>query len=171
MKCYRNTIEQGFFARKGRALTWALALTLAPLAAPLADSAYSDGVEAARVYDYRTAFEKWEPLVARNDGRAQFQLAMMYHAGLHVVQDERKAVELYHLAARNGVQEAREYLIAGYANGWFGLPRDESLAAYWQDRLEMQNRDTARKQAPSTDPHHERGDDRLHALAQATPMQ
>ncbi len=106
---------------------------MAPVSA--ASSSYTEGCEAAMAQDYETAYEKWEPLLADNDGRAQFQLALMYHAGLHVEQNESKAVLLYHMAARNGVPEAREFLIAGYENGWFGLPKNQHLASFWQEQL------------------------------------
>lgn len=97
-----------------------------------AQSPYEEGVQALRATDYETAYKKWEPLVAIDDGRAQFQLALMYHAGLHVEADEEKAVMLYHMAARNGVVEAQEFLVAAYENGWFGLPRNQQVAHFWQ---------------------------------------
>ena len=168
MKCNPKTIEQKAFIPAGRSIACVLALSLVPLSAALAGDAYSEGCDAARAADYMTACERWGPLAASGDGHAQFQLAMMYHAGLHVRQDEAKAVELYHLAARNGVREAREYLIAGYANGWFGLPRDESLAAYWQYRLELQERGAAEGRTPSSDRDKDRSIRMERALAQVT---
>jgi len=107
-----------------------------------------EGCEAALAADYETAFRKWEPLVSRNDGRAQFQLALMYHAGLHVEQDEAMAVRLYHMAAENGVEEAREFLIAGYEHGWFGLPRNEQMASYWINRSADRDPDQAASELP-----------------------
>lgn len=109
----------------------ALALSLTAPSA-FAGQAYGEGCEAALAEDYETAYEKWEPLISQNDGRAQFQLALMYHAGLHVPQDESKAVMLYHMAAKNGVPEAQEFLVAAYENGWFGLPRNQQMATFWQ---------------------------------------
>lgn len=109
----------------------ALSLTASPVHS---GEAYGEGCDAVLAEDYQTAYEKWEPLVSQNDGRAQFQLALMYHAGLHVEQDEAKAVRLYHLAAQNGVEEAREFLIAGYEHGWFGLPKNQKMASYWLER-------------------------------------
>lgn len=100
-----------------------------------AESSYEEGVEALREADYETAYKKWEPLVASEDGYAQFQLALMYHAGLHVAADEEKAVMLYHMAARNGVVEAQEFLVAAYENGWFGLPRNQQVAHFWQRQV------------------------------------
>lgn len=167
MKSHLNTFRNKGFSPFGHSLACALALSLASLSAGAADDAYGAGCEAARAADYETAFENWEPLVARGDGYAQFQLAMMYHAGLHVEQDEARAVELYHMAARNGVPEAREYLIAGYSNGWFGLPRDEALAAYWQHRLEMQRRSTAERRSPAAGPDRHRRPETERALARA----
>jgi TPR repeat protein len=102
----------------------ALALSLFGVAATgaAAEPLYERGVEALRTQDYREAFRNLEKLVTAEDGRAQFQLALLYHAGLHVEYDEAKAVMLYHMAARNGVVEAQEFLVAAYEYGWFGLP-------------------------------------------------
>jgi TPR repeat protein len=110
----------------------ALALSLFGVAASAAaDSLYEQSVDALRAQDYPKAYRNLETL-ASEDGRAQFQLALMYHAGLHVEYDEGKAVMLYHMAARNGVIEAQEFLVAAYQHGWFGLPRNEQVALFWQ---------------------------------------
>ncbi len=114
-----------------------LALSLALVPPVVAADPYAEGFNAALDGDYRTAAIKWARLANTNDGRAQFQLALMYHAGLHVEQDERTAVSLYMVAAENGVREAQEYLAAGYTYGWFGMPQDAKRAAHWIGRLEQ----------------------------------
>lgn len=115
------------------------AFILTPLLAftpvSFAGSSYTEGCEAAIAEDYETAYEKWEPLVAKDDGHAQFQLALMYHAGLHVELNEARAVMLYHMAARNGVPEARAFLSAAYEHGWFGLPKSWQVALFWQQQV------------------------------------
>jgi TPR repeat protein len=107
-------------------------LALAAISPALAGDAYEEGLKAALAGDYETAFEKWKPLGMQGEGDALFQLATMYHAGLGVDQSEAIAVALYHKAAEKGNHLAQEYLAAGYENGWFGLPRSEELAAYFQ---------------------------------------
>lgn len=99
---------------------------------------YSEGIDAALAGDYRTASDKWTQVIAGTDGRAMFQLALLYHAGLYVERSETMAVQLYTSAAEKGVPEAQEYIAAGYANGWFGLPKNDALADYWLARLEAQ---------------------------------
>lgn len=111
-----------------------LALSLAFAHTAAADS-YATGFNAALAGDYRTAAANWASLANGNDGRAQFHLALLYHAGLHVDQDEKIAVQLYRAAAENGVPEAQEYLAVAYTHGWFGLPQDEKRAAHWMARL------------------------------------
>ncbi len=101
-----------------------------------AGDAYSRGYDQAVAGDYETAFATWLPLARSGDARAQFNLGLIYHAGLHGPIDEQKAVFWYIQAARNGVREAQEYLAVAYREGWFGLRRDVRKADYWERRLE-----------------------------------
>ena len=116
----------------------ALALALPLLAATSTSAAdgYTDGYDLALGGNYDAAFAKWLPLAKEGDGRAQFNLGLMYHSGLHVASDEQLAVQWYIKAAENGIREAQEYLVVGYQEGWFGLPRDQKMAHYWQKRLD-----------------------------------
>ena len=98
---------------------------------------YNDGFLAAESGDYSSAAQQWEPLAKSGHAVAQFNMALLYHSGLGVEQDELKAVSWYHKAADNGYLLAQEYLAAGYQEGWFGLPKDEKQAAYWAQRMEM----------------------------------
>ncbi len=113
---------------------WALALFTC-LSLPAAADSYSDGFDRAIAGDYETAYAAWLPLAKAGDARAQFNLGLLYHAGLHGPVDEQKAVFWYIQAARKGVREAQEYLAAGYREGWFGLRRDQRKADYWEQRL------------------------------------
>jgi len=121
----------------------ALVLSIAAFTPAFASDPFEEGRDAALASDYETAFEKWQPLAIEGHGDAMFDLALMYHAGLHVEQNEAIAVRLYHLAAEAGNQMAQEYLAAGYENGWFGLPRSEELAAYWQGKAEPVSEEVA----------------------------
>jgi len=99
-----------------------------------ADS-YDSAVNSAINENYNAAFSYWMPLAKAGDPRAQFNVALMYHGGLHVAFDESVALEWYQLAAANGVVEAQEYLAIGYKEGWFGLPVDNMKANYWQHKI------------------------------------
>jgi TPR repeat protein len=100
-------------------------------------SQYIDGVDAAINGNYRSAYTNWISLAKRGDARAQFNLALLYHAGLYVQFNEQQAIFWYRKAAENGIREAQEYLAVGYKEGWFGLPVNEKKASYWQDKLEQ----------------------------------
>lgn len=113
----------------GTVLGWAALVLALPLSGAEAD--HEAGIEALRAGDYAAAARTWEARRETRDGRALFQLGLMYHAGLHREVDEETAVMLYHQAAGRGVVEAQEYLAAAYAFGWWGLPRNEAVARFW----------------------------------------
>lgn len=92
---------------------------------------YYNGVMSALKQDYKEAYGVLKPLAEKGDPRAIFNLGLMYHAGLFVAYDEKKAVELYQEAAKLGVPEAQQFLAAGYREGWFGLPMDYEKYKYW----------------------------------------
>lgn len=99
-------------------------------------ASYQDAVDSAIAGDYARAFSYWMPLAKNGDGRAQFNIALMYHGGIHVTGNEKTALFWYHKAAENGVREAQEYLAVGYREGWFGLQRNINKARYWEARLQ-----------------------------------
>jgi TPR repeat protein len=103
--------------------------------AALADD-YADGFLAAHSGDYKVAYAKWHDLAEQGDANAQFNLGLMYHSGLQVPFDERKAVYWYQRAAEGGNQLAQEYMAIGYQEGWFGLPRDLAKSHFWYQRLD-----------------------------------
>ncbi len=96
---------------------------------------YTEGYDSAFVGNYSEAYTKWYPLAVDGDARAQFNLALMYHGGLHVKMDEPLALFWYKKAADNGIREAQEYMAVGYSEGWFGLPRDQKKSLYWEQKL------------------------------------
>lgn len=119
---------------RGIFLVIALIATVALSMAQAQD--YNDGLLAASDGDYSTAVMKWKPLADKNDAKAQFNLALLYHRGLGVNMDEAKAVSLYMQSANNGYKLAQEFLAAAYYEGWFGLPRDQEKADYWLNQSE-----------------------------------
>ena len=98
--------------------------------------AYNVGLLASESGDYAMAAIRWEPLAAEGDALAQFNLALMYHRGLGVQQNEAMAVSWYHKSAENGYSKAQEFLAAAYREGWFGLKQDHQKADYWNQQLE-----------------------------------
>jgi len=102
--------------------------------ASLADD-YTDGFLAASGGDYKIAYAKWHDLAEQGDANAQFNLGLMYHSGLQVPFNEKKAVYWYRRAAEGGNHLAQEYMAVGYQEGWFGLTPDHAKAHYWYQRL------------------------------------
>lgn len=97
---------------------------------------YNVGLLASEAGDYAAAVGQWQPLAARGDGAAQFNLALMYHRGLGVALDEQKAVQWYQKSASNGYVKAQEFLAAAYREGWFGLEKNPQKAEYWGEQIE-----------------------------------
>jgi TPR repeat protein len=118
-------------------LQYALLALLPSLAfaSTAATDPYAAGYDLALAGDYRTAYDVWKPLAMSGDGRAQFNLGLMYHGGLYVDPNEAAAVDWYRAAAENGVREAQEYMYVAYQEGWFGLPKADAQADYWAGRL------------------------------------
>lgn len=110
---------------------WILALSLA---SPVMADEPNDALDKARAGDFTQAAAIIKPLAMNGNPQAQFNLALLYHSGAGISQDEVAAVAWYHKAAENGSLEAQEFLTAGYTEGWFGLPRDMKKAQYWDKK-------------------------------------
>ena len=113
---------------------WILALSMA--SPVMADEAV-DALDSARAGDYTRAAAAIKPLAIGGNPQAQFNLALLNHSGAGISQNEVAAVVWYHKAAENGSVEAQEFLAAGYAEGWFGLPRDLERARYWDRQSQL----------------------------------
>jgi TPR repeat protein len=96
---------------------------------------YADGFIAAESGDYEKAASKWMPLAEAGHPAAQFNIGLMYHSGIGVYFNEQEAVKWYKKSAENGFRPAQEFLVVGYTEGWFGLPKDKNKAKYWEDKL------------------------------------
>ena len=74
-------------------------------------NAYADdiqeGLKALNRGDYKTAFEKWQPLAEEGNSTAQFNLGLMYDKGDGLRQSFPKAVKWYRNAAKQGNQSAQ----------------------------------------------------------------
>jgi len=116
--------------------TTCLAALLCLGSANVTADSYANAVDSAIDENYSAAFSYWMPLAKAGDPRAQFNVALMYHGGLHVSFDESAALRWYQRAAENGVTEAQEYLMIGYQEGWFGLSIDQQRSKYWLQKIE-----------------------------------
>jgi len=92
-------------------------LVLILIAAPVNADDFQDAVDAYKLEDYKTAFEKFKPLAEQGHADAQYNLAVMYGDGRGVTQDYREAVKWYRLSAEQGNAEAQITLGEMYATG------------------------------------------------------
>jgi cell division septation protein DedD len=83
-------------------------LAVAALAASPAAADVKAGVDAWSAGDYPAAIQQWQPLAAKGDADAQFNLAQAYKMGRGVALDLRKAEELYGKAAAQGHVQASD---------------------------------------------------------------
>jgi TPR repeat protein len=97
---------------------------------------YNEGFLAAESGDFNAAVQQWGPLADQGHPIAQFNMALLYHSGLGVDLNEAAALEWYKKSAKNGYYKAQEYMAVGYREGWFGLPKDNKQADYWEKQLE-----------------------------------
>jgi TPR repeat protein len=67
----------------------------------------NDGLSAYAKGNYQEAIRIFEPLAARGDDCAQYQLGEMYRLGQGVKQDKERALELFSDAAAHGNQKAK----------------------------------------------------------------
>ena len=112
-----------------------IALGLLSASSVLLAADFKDGYEAAEASDYKKAAQIWQKLAEKGDPVAQFNLGAMYHSGAAGYMNEKLAVKWYKKAAKNGSERAREYLVVGYREGWFGLKKDETKARFWEKKL------------------------------------
>lgn len=113
------------------------ALLFSSTAVQAENGQYAEGINQLKSGDYQNALPTLQVMAEQGDPRSTFQLGLMYHAGLEVDFNEAKAVELYQVAANQGVTEAQVYLAAGYREGWWGLPMDYQQYRYWMDKSQQ----------------------------------
>lgn len=104
-----------------------LVITLNSNAGPL-----EDGHAAFDAKRYDTAFKAWSPLAAQGNAEAQYNLALLYRKGLGVKQDDRKALEWLHKAARQGMLDAQYNLGVMYYEGKGAYRSEKSAVEWWQ---------------------------------------
>lgn len=91
-------------------------------------------------HDYREA-AKWLHMAAQQGhAGAQFSLANLYIAGQGVERDLSKGVNWLKKSAEQGYRNAQELLSEAYEKGWWGIPKDLSLANYWLQKTKRDRR-------------------------------
>ena len=117
----------------------ALAITLGPMGAALAQNApqggseadaFSAGARAALAGQYPDAFGHWQPLADAGDRDAQYNLGNLYDRGLGVPENDLAAIDWYGRAAQQGSVEAMVNLGMVYEAGR-GVSRDMAQAVDW----------------------------------------
>lgn len=98
--------------------------------APVFAADFQKGWEAYQRGDFATALQKWRPLAEQGDGRAQFNLGIMYDRGNGVAEDDKQAVYWYRKAAEQGHAWAQSNLGLMYLKGE-GVAEDYILAYKW----------------------------------------
>ena len=126
-------------------------LTAGPLITSSQSADLETGLEAFAAGDYGTAASEWRPLAERGDPTAQFNMGLLYDAGLGVPLDTAKAAEWYRLAAQQGVASAQYNLGVLYQMGR-GLPFDPKRAFFWMaTAAHAENGDIAARSAAARD--------------------
>ena len=101
------------------------------LAAP-ADAAFREGLSAYNSGDFAKAMKIWLPLAQGEDAAAQAGIGFMYHRGMGVAVDNRKAAYWLRRAAEHGQPEGQMMLGSLYFYGK-GVERDYIKAYAWCD--------------------------------------
>jgi TPR repeat protein len=93
-----------------RALRTALAVCTMLVAAPLAGQSVKAGVDKWQAGDYKGAVTAWQPLAARGDADAMFNIGQAYKLGRGFAQSEATANDWFRRAANKGHAPAKERL-------------------------------------------------------------
>jgi TPR repeat protein len=107
-------------------------LTLAPVQAAPPDQAFRKGLSAYNSGDYRKAMQIWLPLAQGDDAASQAGIGFMYHRGLGVATDNRKAAFWLRKAAEHGQPEGQFMLGSLYFYG-AGVEKSYVQAYAWCD--------------------------------------
>ena len=97
---------------------------------PNISDVYQDGLDAYNRKEYKTAFDKWEPLAKQGNAQAQSNFGVRYVIGLGVTQDYKEAVKWFRLSAEQGEAEGQYNLGVMYVQG-FGVKQDYVQAHKW----------------------------------------
>ena len=125
------TIRDFGWARR-LALSFAIVLPLGPAMAAPADQAFRQGLSAYHSGDYQKALKIWLPLAQREDAASQAGIGFMYHRGMGVTTDNRRAAFWLRKAAEHGQPEGQFMLGSLYFYG-AGVEKSYVQAYAWCD--------------------------------------
>ena len=108
------------------------AFPAAPSLAAPADVAFRQGLSAYNSGDFARAMKIWLPLAQGEDAAAQAGIGFMYHRGMGVAVDNRKAAYWLRRAAEHGQPEGQMMLGTLYFYGK-GVEKDYVKAYAWCD--------------------------------------
>ena len=108
------------------------AFPAAPSLAAPADAAFRLGLSAYNSGDFTKAMKIWLPLAEAEDAAAQAGIGFMYHRGMGVPLDNRKAAYWLRKAAEHGQPEGQMLLGTLYFYGT-GVEKDYIKAYAWCD--------------------------------------
>jgi len=107
------------------------AIGAAFLVSPVWAQSYDDGARDYNKRDYHTAMKNWEPLAAKGDVKAQFNVGLLYAQGLGVDLDAKQAVKYWEMAAAQKNPDAAYQIGRVYADGRPGIDKNAAEAAKW----------------------------------------
>jgi len=110
----------------------AAAFPIAPALAAPPDAAFRQGLSAYNSGDFARAMKIWLPLAQGEDAAAQAGIGFMYHRGMGVAVDNRKAAYWLRRAAEHGQPEGQMMLGTLYFYGK-GVEKDYVKAYAWCD--------------------------------------
>lgn len=114
----------------------ALVLTLSY--APAGAQAFENGLAAARAKDYAGAYAQWQPLAQGGHADAQYNIGVLFEAGLGTAKNYDEAAIWYTQAAAQGHAGAQYNLGIMFAEGR-GVPQSDNRAAGWLRKAAAQN--------------------------------
>ncbi|MFO8025027.1 tetratricopeptide repeat protein [Thiohalophilus sp.] len=96
-----------------------------------------EGRQAYEASNYEQARKLWEPLAAKNDPDALFNIGLLYMQGKGVKQDARTAMEWFKQAAQYGSVDAAYNLGMLYADGRGVYPSPKDAIYWWRQAAEV----------------------------------
>jgi TPR repeat protein len=114
-------------------MRYLLALFLIVLTAGPAAADFAAAKKAQAQGDFAAALSACKADAAAGDANCQNLVGYFYERGLGVARDPKKALDLFHRAARQGLADAQNNLGHAYMIGE-GVPKDAAEAAHWFKR-------------------------------------
>lgn len=108
------------------------------------DPRFQEAIAAIEAGEFTRSFEIVQTLAADGEPLAKHFLGWHYHKGIGVSQDDRKAVQWWQMAAREGVAESQQGLGWAYEHGR-GVDRNYVEAYRWYSRAVSSGDEEARQ--------------------------